>query len=217
MGEVFDRSRFPAWFVANYVRLLNRNPFRRKPEWGEDLDRRAAIKIASLENPSQRLRFRVFLETVADGPDLFIEDYAVNDHCLALQVRLFELAKDFPAARATCINLNATSLAAKIFVEIVRTGALNGYSMIQLAPEDTGAALSVGNEIGVLQVFYWEVHGWVLNGQLPSPQAESLLGLIRRIDALGYLKYKEYLSGNIDLPKDLKIEWVSDVIARIIL
>lgn len=197
------RSRHFLRIIAFCWRALSRNPFRPLPEWAEALDDRAQKHLATLANPSNRLGFRLFMENLRLEHDLFVEDHASNVNCLALQARVFELAKSFPAAAEICREMSG-GISAEILSAILANANSRGISTVRIAPRPIGAdsAPSDGRGSDILYISDGEQ---LLFGTFPTPQDTGVYGLLRRVDAVGYVESKKYLPKTESLPQSLQI------------
>ncbi len=174
-------------------------PFREHTVQFTRMEARAEAWLERLRYPSQSLMFWLGFEELALEWDLFVEQSVEVPECLALQVRVFELAETYPAAESICRS-NRNWLSARILQAILASGVKNRATQLKIESNQTESVTNISE---------FQDGDWVWVGRLPNEQARDLFCELRLLEAVGYEQYRPYLSDSGALPEEVSLRWDS--------
>ena len=179
------------------VAFLQKVILRAKPF--QSVDARASRFLRLLSQPSTSLAFRLSLEELRFHSDLIDETSALQPHARKLQVRIVELAKDYPAAEKMTLEMRAKGGIAILVLGIVVHGELSGTHMMRFEfPKD---------QDGRIRHLVHTPIGWTEVLTMPAKLSDPIRGFLMRIDAIGYENVRPYVRFKESQATQLKVDW----------
>ena len=153
--------------------------------WGENTEQRALKWLQFLDEPSQSLAFQIGVENLTHEYDLFIDEAALLDSCLQLQVRAFELASEFPPLGYLRDEMIKTWPASNLVAATVARAHTDGADAILIEiSEDPHCKVIVSMR---------HLDEWKVAGKIPSDLGPAVRGSVVRMKAIGYERMRPYL------------------------
>ena len=204
-----DSNPKPSRQLVRTLAFLQRayilRPLGKLGRWGENTEQRASAWLETLANPSQELSFLVKIENLTQQWDLFREEEALNDLCLQLQKRAFDLAPDFESLSDLRDELCDEAPVAKLMSAMIRQAASDGMDaiLIDLDPKQSqpnGAKLD-----RKFDVLFRQNHEWKPAMAIPINLAASIHGFTVRMLAVGYARMRSFMWHSDQMPEHVEI------------
>jgi hypothetical protein len=200
----------------------------RWPNWGVDVESRATQWLMFLENPSSSLGWRVELENLAFQIDLLLEEEALIDECLQLQLRVLELANEYEVVAeirdgvmgcTTPMNRLVSAMiqqaiqggASEIWVAFTRDRANQFREEYSLSEPPPAAGRDVASVLGLPsgpEVYYLTGDGFHIAMMVPKNLSKALRGAFERIAAASQAGLLDRLVKMKMIPEGLEFTWV---------
>lgn len=200
----------------------------RWPRWGVDVESRATQWLLFLENPSSSLGWRIQFENLACQLDLFLEDEALIEECLRLQLRVLELVNEFEVAAeirdgamggstpvhhlvGAMIKQAVQEGATEVWVAFTRDRAnlfREEHSLSEPPPtvgRDVASVLGLANGP---EVYYQTGDGFHIAMMVPKNLSKALRGAFERIAAASEAGLLVRLVKPTMIPAGLEFTWV---------
>jgi hypothetical protein len=188
--------------LAFLHRAVFLRPFGRMSPWGENTEQRALKWLQFLDEPSQSLAFQIGVENLIHEYDLFIDEAALLDSCLQLQVRAFELASEFPPLDYFLVEMMKKWPVSNLVAATVARAYTDGAEAISIEiREDPDCKVIVSMR---------HLEAWKVVGEFPSDLGPAVRGSVVRMKAIGYERMRPYLWESEKLPEHLAIDIQQD-------
>lgn len=189
--------------LAFFERAFGLHP---RPTYGENLEQRAQKYLVALSVPSDSLKFRIAVEQLKRESDLLDEESALLADCLALQVKLIQIAQFNAIAHEICSKAYREAPVCRLFAALVVEAAKANASEISMQFDSASIRVShlVAGESTESMV-------------IPKSLRDPLVGVIKRTAAVGYLAMSEFFKKReTDITK-VAFDWPSADSCRILL
>ena len=159
----------------------------------DGLSGRSLRALDRLSSPAEGLRFQVALRQLDHDWDLLSEEATENADALRLQLRVLELARDHPEAdRLIRSNLQEAPIA-RLF-----------HAIVAQARKDAASEIKIGFTPESIRVTHGEHEAMTIPANLEKP----LRGILRFVEAAGYVRLRAFLGSGGNVPCDLDFVWV---------
>jgi len=192
--------------LAFLQRAFIRRPFGRRTRWGVDTERRALAWLETLAVPSQELSFQVKVENLTLEFDLFIEEEALNEACLQLQVRAFELAPEFQSLADLQTELFSKSPISKLMSAIIRQASVDNMDAILIDLDPSPSAPDGTNQEKRIDVSFRQHEEWRSAMVIPPNLGLSIHGFTLRMQAIGYNRLRQLMWQWDRMPDQVEID-----------
>lgn len=204
-----DSPRKPSRRLVSILAFLQRayilRPLGKLGRWGEDTEQRASAWLDILANPSQDLSFLVKIENLTQQYDLFREEEAMNESCLQLQIRAFDLAPQFESLSDLLEEQCGKAPIAKVISALIRQATIDGMDEIlidldsnQIPPDGTKAER-------IIEVSFRYQEEWKLAMTIPSNLASPIYGFTVRMLAVSYARMRPFMWHCNQMPEHVEI------------
>ena len=193
--------------VRNIAVLQRMLSVRRKPF--TDMDSRASWFLKRLEQPDDSLRFRLLLESLRLHFDLLAEESAMDRIPCQLQVRVLELAADYPTARKMAYEMLAEAPISILFFSIMSQAIKSG--------SDTVRFVFPTHEDKRFRHLVLTPIGWTETMVMPPNIANALRGYVNLVETAEYGSVKPYVKFRGTLAQSIGFKWIDDATLEIAL
>jgi hypothetical protein len=187
--------------LAFFERAFGLHP---RPTYGENLEQRAQKYLVALSVPSDSLKFRIAVEQLKRESDLLDEESALLADCLALQVKLIQIAQFNAIAHKICEEAFVNAPVCRLLA-----------ALIAKANKEGAKRLDVRFKTDVIQVIF-DIDGQAVEAMtIPENLRAPLVGAIKRTEVVGYPVMRSFIYKREDGPNDARFEWRSSEWCRI--
>lgn len=177
-----------------------------RPKYGENLETRAQKYLVALSGPPDNLKFRIALEQLRQEYDLLDEESALLADCLALQVKLMQIASAHSVAYKICEEAYVNAPVCRLLA-----------ALLSQANHDGAKRFDIRINADVIQVIF-DIDGQAVEAMtIPKNLGAPLIGAIKRTEAVGYPAMCKFLYKHEDAPSKVNFEWISSDSCRIVL
>jgi type II secretory ATPase GspE/PulE/Tfp pilus assembly ATPase PilB-like protein len=177
-----------------------------RPKYGENLETRAQKYLVAQSGPPDSLKFRIALEQLRREYDLLDEESALLADCLALQVKLMQIASANSVAHKICEEAYVNAPVCRLLA-----------ALLSQANHDGAKRFDIRIKTDVIQVIF-DIDGKAIEAMtIPKNLAAPLMGAIKRTEAVGYPAMCQFLYKHDDAPSEVNFDWISAVRCRIVL
>jgi len=175
----------------------------RDPEMGVDTEARAMAYIRKLKRLPVGIRRQITLANLGREYDLLEGDEALNPNCLALQLKVVELAPDEYFAQKIAARMINDSPIPNLLASIVKQASNEGVAEVKICFDSSGE--------GHFKVWYGEGGSWCEAMTIPDSLSIPLRVTAVRAAAMGYSVWRSFLQEPYRGPEMATFSWPSDL------